>query len=116
MRKKTCERKEIVTISTQITQAAQAAELVISEWCKNFVDVFSEKTHDQLPSHHPYDHIIELHPDFVPKIAKIYSLNPAEMETCNDFIEEHLRTGWITPSKSPQASSFFFISKKAGSL
>ena len=103
------------TISTQIAQTTQLTEPVIPEWCKDFMDVFSEKTHDQLPSHHPYNHTIELCPDFVPKIAKVYSLNLTEMETCKTFIEEHLRTGQIVPSKSPQASPFF-ISKKDGAL
>ena len=73
------------------------------------MDVFSEKTHDQLPPHCPYDYTIELKPDFVSKVAKVYSLNPVEMETCKSFIEEHLKTGRIVPSKSPQASPFFFV-------
>ena len=81
------------TISIQITQAAQSIEPVIPEWCKDFADVFSEKTHDQLPPHHPYDHTIKLCPDFAPKIAKVYSLNPTEMEPCKSFVEEHLKTG-----------------------
>ena len=38
------------------------------------------------------------------------------METCKTFVEEHLKTGWIVPSKSPQASLFFFIPKKNGTL
>ena len=80
------------------------------------MDVFSEKTHNQLPPHHPYDHTIELHLDFTPKITKVYSLNPTEMETCKTFIEEHLRTGQIVPLKSPQASPFFFIPKMDGTL
>ena len=102
------------TISTQIAQAAGSIEPTIPEWCKDFEDVFSEKTHDQLPSHHSYNHTIELHPDFTPKVAKIYLLNPAEMETCKSFIEEHLKTGQIVPSTSPQASPFFFVLKKDG--
>ena len=90
---------------------------VIPEWCKDFADVFSEKTHDQLPPHCFYDHTIELHPDFTPKIAKVYSVNPTEMETYKACVEEHLKTGRIVPSKSPQASPFFFfIPKKDGTL
>ena len=38
------------------------------------------------------------------------------METCKSFIEEHLKTGWIVPSKSPQAFPFFFVPKKDGTL
>ena len=104
------------TISTQIAQAAGSIEPTIPEWCKDFENVFSERTHDQLPPHHPYNHTIKLRPDFTPKVTKIYSLNLAEMETCKSFIEEHLKTGQIVPSKSPQASPFFFVSKKDGTL
>ena len=38
------------------------------------------------------------------------------METCKSFVKEHLRTGWIVPLKFPQASPFFFVSKKDGTL
>ena len=67
------------TISTQIAQASQSTDPVIPEWCKDFADIFSEKTHDQLPPHCPYDHTIKLRPDFTPKIAKVYSLNPTSV-------------------------------------
>ena len=33
-----------------------------------------------------------------------------------EFVEDNLKSGWIRPSKSPQASSFFFVRKKDGSL
>ena len=35
---------------------------------------------------------------------------------CREFIEENLKTGHIQPSKSPQASPFFFVKKKDGKL
>ena len=59
---------------------------------------------------------VTLKDSFIPKIAKVYPLNPAEKEACKAFINEHLKTGWILPSKSPQASSFFFVPKKDGTL
>ena len=104
------------TISPQIAQATPSTEPVIPEWCNDFTDIFSEKTHDQLPPHRPYDHTIELCPDFTPKIAKVCSLNPTEMEMCKSFVKEHLKRGQIVPLKSPQASPFFFIPKKDETL
>ena len=101
-----------VTISTQIAQETKPQEATLSDWCRDFEDVFSEKIHDKLPPHRPYDHVIDLKPGFTLKIAKIYSLNPQEMETCKAFMEEHLKTGHIVPSKSPQASPFFFVPVK----
>ena len=38
------------------------------------------------------------------------------MEMCKAFVEEHLKTGCIVPSKSPQASLFFFVPKKYSTL
>ena len=105
-----------VTISTQIAQESKPVETTLPEWCRDFEDVFSEKSHEKLPPHRPYDHVIDLKPDFVPKIAKVYPLNPLELDTCKSFVEEHLKTGRIVPSKSPQASPFFFVPKKDGTL
>ena len=103
-----------ITISTQITQQSTPSETPIPNWCSDFSDVFSEQTHIKLPPHHHYDHIIDLQPTFTPCIAKIYPLNPAELQTCKEFIDEHLKTGRIIPSKFPQASPFFFVPKKDG--
>ncbi|KAF8636842.1 hypothetical protein AX14_010379 [Amanita brunnescens Koide BX004] len=47
---------------------------------------------------------------------KIYPLNRTEQAELDTFLEEHLRTGQIRPSKSPIASPFFFVKKKDGSL
>ena len=105
-----------VTISTEITQQEKPIETPILTWCSDFEDIFSEKTHETLPSHRPYNHVINLKPDCTPKIAKIYSLNPTKKIACKAFIEEHLKTGHIVLSKSPQASPFFFVPKKDGSL
>ena len=105
-----------VTIFTQIAQETKVQEATLLDWYKDFKDVFSEKIHEKLLPHQSYDHVIDLKPTFTPKITKVYPLNPQEMETCNEFVKEHLRTGHIVPSKSPQASLFFFIPKKDGTL
>ena len=105
-----------ITISTQLTQADKPKEIPIPDFCSSFTDVFSKQTYNILPPHRPFDHAIELKDSFVPKIAKVYPVNPAEKEACKTFIDEHLKTRWIKPSKSPQASPFFFIPKKDGTL
>ena len=105
-----------VTISTEIAMAEKPKEIPIPDFCADFADVFSENTYNQLPSHRTFDHAIDLKDTFVPKIAKVYPLNPAKKEACKAFVEEHLKTGHIVPSKSPQASPFFFVLKKDGTL
>ena len=77
-----------------------------------YADVFSERTFDILPPRHDFDHAIDLKELFVPKVAKLYPLNPQEVDTCQEFIEENLKTGQIRPSKSLQASPFFFVKRR----
>ena len=93
-----------ITLSTQLAQDAKTTEVSLPKWCEDFADVFSEKTYDILPPHCPYDHTIDLKPSFVPKIAKVYPLNPKEKEVCQAFMEEHPKTERMIPSKSPQAA------------
>jgi hypothetical protein len=83
---------------------------------KQFQGVFEKKNMEELPPSRSFDHGINLDADFVPKVAKVYPLNPKEHEACQNFVDEHLATGKIQPSKSPQASPFFFVPKKDGSV
>jgi hypothetical protein len=46
----------------------------------------------------------------------IYHLTPIEKNELDKFISENLQKGYIQPSKSPMASSFFFVGKKGGDL
>ena len=105
-----------ITISTQLAQADKPKDISVPDFCASFADVFSEQTYNILPPHRSFDHTIELKDSFVPKIAKVYPLNPAEKDACKAFIDEHLKMGCILPLKSPQASPFFFIPKKDGTL
>ena len=101
-----------ITISTQIAQQSTPSETPVPDWCTNFSDMFLEQTHAKLPPHRHYDHTIDLQPTFTSCIAKIHPLNPAELQTCKEFIDKHLKMGWIIPSKSPQASPFFLYPRK----
>ena len=96
--------------------AEKPKEVPILDFCTDFANVFSEKTYNQLPPHTTFDYAIDLKDTFVLKIAKVYPLNPVKREACKAFVEEHLKTGCIIPSKSPQAAPFFFIPKKKGTL
>ena len=82
-----------------------------------YTKVFDEPKTGKLPPRRPFDHAIDLLKDtFVPKVAKAYPLNPKEMDGCKEFIDEHLKSGKIWKSQSPQASPFFFVQKKDGGL
>ena len=55
-------------------------------------------------------------PGWEPKGCKLYPLTEYEDEKLYDVLQEHLKRGTIRVSKSPQASLFFFVKKKEGSL
>ena len=93
-----------ITLSTQLAQDTKTTEIPLPKWCKDFKDVFSEKTYNTLPPHCPYDHTIDLKPSFIPKIAKVYPLNPKEKEACQALVEEHLKTRHILLSKFQSCS------------
>ena len=79
--------------------------------------VFQKKKPTKLPPSWPYDHAIKLKDLFVFQWAKAYLLNSIEHQACKEFIEEYLKTGKISPSKSLQAMPFFFVKRKeAGKL
>ena len=101
-------------ISTIITQEATKEKVTLPVAFREYVDVFSKKTPAKLPSSQSYHHTIELKDSFIPQQAKAYPLNPIKHQACKRFIEEHLKTGKISPFKSPQAIPFFFV-KKNGS-
>jgi len=50
------------------------------------------------------------------KDCKIYSLSPREQEELDKFLDKHLKSGHIRPSKFSYAAPFFFVKKKDGSL
>jgi len=79
---------------------------------KEYKTVFEKKASERFPVKKPWDHTIDLKPDFVSKDCKIYPMSPGEQEKLDKFINENLCKKYIRPSKSPQASPFCFISKK----
>ena len=89
----------------------------IPEEYKDFNDrVFNKAVFEKLPDQSKWDHPIELISNTMLKDYKVYPLNVKEQEELDKFLEEHLKSGWIWPSKSPYVVPFFFVKKKDGSL
>ena len=83
---------------------------------QQFASMFSEEESHQFPPLCPWDHAIELKPNALDHLrCKVYPMM-REDEGLNKFINEQLLKGYMSPSKSPYASSFFFIKKKDGKL
>ena len=93
----------------------QPSELVPATY-HNYLSLFEKGAASRLPEHRPYDHAINLKPEFIPKDCKVYSMSPQELQALNEFLTENLEKRYIRPSKSPMASPFFFVDKKDNTL
>ena len=62
------------------------------------------------------EHAIELIEGKQQPYGPIYSLSPVDLDILKTYIECHLKTGFIRPSKSPVGAPIFFDKKPDGSL
>ncbi|KAK3569717.1 hypothetical protein QTP86_003565 [Hemibagrus guttatus] len=81
-----------------------------------FSDVFCPKRASKLPPHRPWDCAIDLLPGEPVPRGRIYPLSVPEEKAMEEYIKEALAQGYMRPSTSPAASSFFFVAKKDGGL
>jgi len=79
-----------------------------------YLDVFKKAPSERMPVHKPWDHAIDLNPNFVPRKSKLYPMSLTEQQEVRDFVDDQLKKGYIRPTKSPQTSPVFFIPKKDG--
>ncbi len=104
--------KTITLNSTSIETPKEKQSIDIPTCYAPFSDVFCLKKAPQLPPHRPWDCVIDLlSGEPVPK-GKIYPLSLPEQKATEEYIDEALIQGYIRPSTSPAASSFFFLAKK----
>ena len=107
------------TIATELAIYAKSepSEVKLPEVYKRYASVFSEEEAQRFPPSRPWDHAIDFKngaPDVID--CKVYPMTRTEDDTLDKFIDEQLAKGYIRPSISPYASSFFFIKKKDGKL
>lgn len=88
----------------------------IPEEYHDFADVFSKAKADTLAPHRPYDLKIDLEEGSSPPVGTVYSLSQSEVHSLREFIDEHIRIGFIRPSNSPHGAPVLFVRKKDGSL
>jgi len=60
-----------------------------------YLDVFKKALSEHLPLCKPWDHAIDLNPDFVPQKSKLYPMSPTEQQEVRDFIDNQLKKGHI---------------------
>jgi len=78
------------------------------EWLKVFGKVESKR----MLVRKVWDHAIDLNDDFKASKVRVYPLSRNEKKEVQKFINEHLKKGYIRPSKLPQTSPVFFVGKK----
>jgi hypothetical protein len=109
----------IQNASVKLAVAAQqyTKKVEIPKEYKAFAKVFSEEESQRFPPRRLCDHTINFKPGTPDAIdCKIYPMTRVEDEALDLFIDKQLEKGYIRPSKSQYASSFFFIKKKDGKL
>jgi predicted aspartyl protease len=77
-------------------------------------DVFSKVASDELPPHRVYDHKITLTEPLPAHFSPLYRQSTEELQATKEYLQEHLKKGFIANSNSPFASPVLFV-KKAGS-
>jgi len=107
------------TTSTELAIKAQqyTQKTEVPKEYQQFAKIFSEEESKRYPPKRAWDHAIEFKKDAPDAVdCKVYPMNRIEDEAVRKFLENELEKGYIRESKSPYASSFFFVKKKDGKL
>ena len=80
------------------------------KWLK----VYEKAELERIPVRKPWDYVINLRENFVPRKERTYLILREEKEKVREFMKEQLRKGYIRPSKSFQTLPVFFVGKKNG--
>ncbi|KAK3551711.1 hypothetical protein QTP70_022574, partial [Hemibagrus guttatus] len=108
--------REVPVHATSVESPLKAQTTNIPACYSHFQDVFCPRKASKLPPHRPWDCAIDLIPGEAVPRGRIYSLSIPEEKAMEEYIKEALSQGYIHPSTSPAASSFFFVAKKDGGL
>ena len=68
---------------------------ILPKHYKQYRTVFEKSASELFPSSRPWDHAIDLKPDFILKDCKFYPLSLAEQAKLDEFIDKNLRKGYI---------------------
>lgn len=83
----------------------------------DYANVFSDVNANTLSDHGPHDHAIDLIDNTKqPPYGPIYNLSEVKLATLQAYIDTHLETGFIGPSKSPTGALILFDKKPNGGL
>ena len=107
-----CTNQSIAT-KLAIQAKSESSKVELPEVYKRYASIFSEEEVQRFPPSCPWDHAIDFKsgaPDAID--CKVYPRTRTADDVLDEFIDEQLAKGYIRPSISPYALSFFFIKKK----
>jgi hypothetical protein len=84
----------------------------VPDYLHDFQDIFAEESWSLLPERKIWDHTIKLTEDAKVLNCKVYPKSCSKQTELDAYINRHILTGHIRPSKSLMASPCFFIKKK----
>src|ERR1700730_17030009 len=115
-----------MTLSSKMARSASASYnaldttqqdlLSVPEEYRGYSDVCSKKKADPGTARRAYDLKINLVEGAEPPPGAVYSLSQSELRELREFLDEHLRIGFIHPSRSPHGAPVLFMWKKNGNL
>jgi len=87
------------SISQDLAQKLEAEnpkhKVELPEALEEYQSVFDKKPSERLPLRKPWDHAIDLKPDFIPRDCKIYPMTPEEQVKLEEFVNDNLSKGYI---------------------
>ena len=86
-------------------------KMVLQKFHKQ-LKVFEKAELERIPVRKPWDYVINLKEDFVPRKRRTYLILREKKEEVREFVEEQLRKRYIQPLKSFQTLLVFFVEKK----
>ena len=101
--------------SASISKEAPDLSNVLEEY-HDFANIFSKAKAEKLALHWPYDFKIDLEEGTSLPIVPMYPLSQSELEVLCNFLDDHLRTGFIHQTSSSHGALVIFALKKDKTL
>ncbi|KAI5116006.1 hypothetical protein M0805_004378 [Coniferiporia weirii] len=83
------------TLAREHTKPTLPLENMIPPHYHNYLHISQKTAAERFPITRPYDHAIDLKPDFIPHDCKLYLLSSKEQIALDQFLEDNLRKGYI---------------------
>ena len=86
---------EYIHTINECVKVEKTVEEIVPPAFHAYLDIFRKEPSEQMPMCKPWDHAINLMPDFVLEKSKIFPLSPDEHEEMLSFVRDQLWKGYI---------------------